>query len=250
MIPDIANRTLQVHPDVFRSVGRHTALEHIAVESQLAKALGDRPAFTRIVALGVAAACDDDQIALGFLLIIQQIGRQERYKVRVVVRVHGKFQRRGVFLNGCDILAPNIPDGLLQRLRLYQRFTRCDGVVHHFLLYIRQILRIQVHQPIGQRAIGFPCVLRKGCGQIANKLIIVDFCFNRFLVIVVCPCLSRNLLQRDVVGNVFGHSGCTEKHQACQKTGRHFSKRTQHERTSFFSKVLWHLTYLYSNRPF
>ena len=100
----IANGALEIHGDLIRAVGCHATMQHKAVVAQLHKTgshiLGFRAAQI------VAAAGDQDQVALGLAGILHQIGDQERPEVSIVLSLGGKLALHICRQDG-HILAPD-----------------------------------------------------------------------------------------------------------------------------------------------
>ena len=202
---DVTDGALEIHPNVLGRVGGYPALEHIAVEAQGIETGRDGPALTGVIALGVAAAGHDDQVALDRGLILQHIGCQEGDEVRVVVGAHGELQRRGVRLDGGDVVAPDVPDGIVQRLGLHQRFTGGDGVIHHLLLHVGQVCGVQLGHAVGQGAVGLPGLLGEGGGQVAHQLVVVDLGLDGILVVGRVGYGGLDLAERHIVDGTLSH---------------------------------------------
>ena len=115
---DIADGACQIQLLVHICIGVDPTLHHKGIVALLVEVLGHRVALHHVVAVGAAAAGNDDHIALDLVLVAQQVGVQEGAEALVVVAdlpaLGGQRRFHG------HLVAPDLPDGALGILDLAQ----------------------------------------------------------------------------------------------------------------------------------
>lgn len=87
VVADVADSTGQIQLLIHSGVGVDAALQHKGVVAVLVEELGHRVAFHHVVAVGAAAACNNDHVALHLALISQQVRVQEGTEALVIVAI-------------------------------------------------------------------------------------------------------------------------------------------------------------------
>ena len=120
VMTDVADSTGQIQLLIHSGVGVDAALQHKGVVAVLVEELGHRVAFHHVVAMGAAAAGNDNDIALYLALIPQHIWVQEGTEALVIVAIFPVGGQRR--LHG-HLVAPDLPNSALGILDLTQRLA-------------------------------------------------------------------------------------------------------------------------------
>ena len=198
IISQIPDSPLHIQPGIFLAVGGHPSLEHIGVVAQILEGLGDGIAFHGVAAGRITAASNHNHIALGCQLVLHQIGHQEGFHIGVVIALGGKVG--DLHRLGCGrCIPPDVPHTVGCRCILNQCFPLGHRIVNHTLGDIVDVVRVDVQQGVGRCGIGIPAFSLIGRGHVADQLVVIEFCFQGFLVVIGGAWVQIQSLDRHIV---------------------------------------------------
>ena len=170
MVFYIANGALQVHGDFIGAVGRHAAMKQKAVIPQFHK-YGGHILSLRAAEI-IAAAGDENQIALGLTGIIHQIRDEEGAEIHIILRLCGKLALHILRENG-HVFAPDQQNFLVVGNQLHQRLAGRLGVEDNLLILLGQSLWVHAVQIDALVAVSIPAGFFIHGGEISNHLVVI-----------------------------------------------------------------------------